>query len=138
MLEQVLDFIHNYFVREEHKGDFVISGGSINLDFLQNGQYFKIVGSVFNDGVYQYPTDKLTDESFTGKVLAMAVPKQVLLLAAEIEDWVTKYGSAANSPYQSESFGGYSYSRGSTTGGRIGGGWQDVFGTRLNAWRKIS
>ena len=54
MLEQVLDYIHNYFVSDVHVGDFSISSGSISLPFLKNGQRFKIIGSDLNDGIYTY------------------------------------------------------------------------------------
>lgn len=52
--------------------------GGITLPFLQEGQYFRVVGSVFNDGLYQYPTKDMIDEIFDGAVWALAVPKAVL------------------------------------------------------------
>ena len=55
MLEQVLRHLNNWFVVDVHDGSFVVDGGGITLPFLQDGQYFRVVGSVFNDGVYQYP-----------------------------------------------------------------------------------
>ena len=117
LLEEVCGYLHNYFIHEIHTGDFSIVNGSIDVDFLQNGQYFRIVGSVFNDCVCQYPADDLHDEEFSGSVWAMAVPPTVIALAGEIEDWIEKYGDTMNSPYQSESFGGYSYSKGSGNSG---------------------
>lgn len=143
MLEQILDFIHNYFVKEVYSGKFEISSNTLNVDFLQEGQYFKIAGSIFNDGVHRYSSDNLTDEVFTGEVWAMAVPPAVIALGAEIEAWIEKYGDVMNSPFQSESFGGYSYSKGS--GGNSNNNsssnaadWRKVFGSRLNAYRKIN
>lgn len=137
MLEQILDFIHNYFIREVHRGKFNISDGTIDLDFLQNGQYFKIVGSVFNDGIYQYPRFDLMDETFVGEIWAMAVPSAVIALSNDIEKWQEQYGDKSLSPYQSESFGGYSYTKASaSTGGQVD--WRTVFRSRLNRWRKIS
>ena len=135
MLEQILDHIHNYFERDIVKGTFVISDGSIELDFLQNGQYFRVLGSVFNDGIHQYPEDELTDESFDGEIWALAVPTSVINLATEIGEWESEN---SHSPFVSESFGGYSYNKGtnSKTGGSIT--WQDEFRGRLNHWRKIS
>lgn len=141
MLEQILDYIHNYFIKEVHTDMFEITEGSLNVDFLQNGQYFKVVGSVFNDGVHKYPDDVLVDEMFSGSVLAMAVPPSVIALSVEIQDWMDKYGSAVNSPYQSESFGGYSYSKASIANGNGASNmadWRSVFGSRLNHWRKIA
>lgn len=140
MLEQILDYIHNYFVKDVHSGVFKVLDGSLRVEFLQEGQYFKVVGSVFNDGIHKYPGDALVDEEFTGTVIAMAVPPSVIALSLEIKDWVDKYGSVANSPYQSESFGGYSYTKGYVSNGNGGSNmadWRSVFGSRLNNWRKI-
>lgn len=141
MLEQVLNFIHNYFVKSKHIGTFTIDSGSINLSFLKEGQYFRIVNSDLNDGVYQYPASDLRDETFTGEIWALSVPISLLSITAEIEDWQAEYGTASASPYQSESFGGYSYSK---SNGRANGGngaeltgWQAQFATALNAYRKI-
>lgn len=142
MLEQIMDFIHNYFVKERYTGTFEIVDGRLSIDFLQNNQYYKIIGSVFNDGVHQYPSDDLTDETFTGQIWAMAVPPTFIALCAEIDDWMSKYGDAVMSPYSSESFGGYSYTKASGTGARgealPGATWQSVFGSRLNHWRKLA
>ena len=142
MLEQVLGFIHNWFVKEKYYGDFTIESGIINLLFLKEGQYFRIVKSDLNDGVYKYPATDLQDETFTGEIWALSIPKNLLSLTAEIEDWQAKYGDASASPYQSESFGGYSYSKASGTSGAngIGGGltgWQAQFAAALNQYRKI-
>jgi len=142
MLEQILDYIHNYFIREVYRGTFVIENGSLSeVDFLLDGQYFKIRGSVLNDGVYQYPVHDLADEEFTGEIWAMSVPPAVVSLCSEIEGWMEKYGDVVNSPYASESFGGYSrtIARGSSNSnnGTVLT-WQSAFAARLNAWRKIS
>ncbi len=141
MLEQVLHFIHNYFEKERHYGNFAIEDGTIVLPYCLEGQYFRIVGSNLNDGIYQYPTTQLLDERFTGQIWILSIPRNLLSLIAEIEDWQTKNGEAVDSPYQSESFGGYSYSKASTSGSnRKGGdlyGWQAKYASRLNEWRKI-
>ena len=65
MLTAICAELRNWFVVPNgvHIQAYTISGGSIApLDFLQEGQYFRIIGSVFNDGVYQYPAADLTDE----------------------------------------------------------------------------
>lgn len=142
MLTNICAEIRNYFLahRENdiHSGTFTIENGSIDLDFLRNGQYFRIVGSALNDGVHRYPAYDLDDEEFSGSVWAMSVPKAVLELDEEIESWVEKNAETLSSPYTSESFKGYSYSKASGANGRAGYGWQDHFATRLNAWRRIS
>ena len=64
MLEQILDYIHNYFVKRVYCGLYRISGGALTMDVLQEGQYYRIVGSIFNDGVHRYSSEEtsLTDE----------------------------------------------------------------------------
>lgn len=138
MLEQVLRHLNNWFLVDIHEGTFTVENGSIALPFLQNGQYFRICGSVFNDGLHQYPVIDLTDETFTGTVWVLAVPKAVVALAEDIDAWEEKNGEAVASPYQSESFGGYSYTKRSagSDGGTLNG-WQDAFRGRLNDWRKL-
>lgn len=143
MLTELCAELKNYFLRDRnediHYGEYTISGGSIDLPFLLNGQYFRIVGSVLNDGVYQYPADGLTDETFTGAVWSMAVPPAVVALAAEIEAWNEKNADVLASPYTSESFGGYSYTKAS--GSPASGGaysWKDQFASRLSKWRRLS
>ena len=139
MLEQVLMNIRNWFTVDGgiHSGTFTIEDGGIALPFLANGQYFRICGSVFNDGLHQYPAGDLKTETFDGAVWALAVPQSVIELSSEIEAWQKKNGDASVSPYQSESFGGYSYSKAtdSATGGAVT--WQSAFRSRLDAWRKL-
>ena len=139
MLEQVLMHLKNWFLVPGgiHEGIYTIEDGGIALPFLANGQYFRICGSVFNDGLHQYPASDLKAETFDGAVWALAVPQAVIDLATEIEAWQTKNGDASVSPYQSESFGGYSYSKAtdSASGGAVT--WQSAFRSRLSAWRKL-
>lgn len=140
MLTELCQELRNWFDRGQPKwfDTFTISNGAIDLD-LQDGQYFRIVGSVFNDGVHQYGSDRLVDETFSGSVWAMAVPPAVVALAGDIESWQSKYAEVTQSPYTSESFGGYSYARAS--GGSGAGAstptWQSTFASKLNLWRKI-
>ena len=139
MLEQVLREIRNWFVVDGgiHSDTFTIEDGGITLPFLANGQYFRIIGSVFNDGLHQYPATGLVDEEFSGAIWALAIPPAVIELADEISKWQTKNGEASTSPYQSESFGGYSYSKATDaeTGGAVT--WQSAFKRQLGVWRKI-
>ena len=139
MLEQVLMNIRNWFTVDGgiYSGTFTIEDGGITLPFLANGQYFRICGSVFNDGLHQYNVLDLVDETFNGTIWALAIPKAVIELADEIQKWQEKNGEASVSPYQSESFGGYSYSKATDaeTGGAVT--WQSAFKQQLSAWRKI-
>jgi hypothetical protein len=140
MLEAVLNHLHNWFpVKGAARcGEFEIVSGELCVDFLKPGQYYRIVGSVFNDGLHSYPCDDvdcLTDETFTGEVWPLAVPKAVISLSREIKEYREKN---PDSDKVSESFADYSYTRAQTTRGGTSttGGWIAVFGPRLNAWRK--
>ena len=136
MITEICAEIRNYFVKEIHAGQFKISGGSIApLNFLKDGQYFRIVGSDLNDGVYQYPASNLTDEAFYGAVWAMSVPPSFVALCTEIEAF-EKSDAGKASVYNSESFGGYAYTKATNSDG-VPIRWQDVFKKSLNKWRKI-
>ena len=138
MLENVLSHLKNWFLIPDgvHGGTYTIENGTLNLSFLQNGQYYRICGSIFNDGLHQYGNADLQDETFTGTVWALAIPKAVIDLAEDIAEWQKKNGEASKSPVTSESFGGYSYSKATdaATGGAVT--WQAAFRVELNQWRK--
>ena len=137
MLETIMRNLRNWFLQDAYSGEYVVHNGSIDLPFMKTGQYFRIVGSTLNDGVYRYPATGLVDEVFVGSVWALAIPKAFLDAVAEIEAWQEKHGDAAAGPYQSESFGGYTYTK--ATDEKTGGAatWETTFRGRLNAWRKI-
>lgn len=134
MIEQILAYLNNYFIRSYIDGTFDVSGGSITIDGIQDNQYFRIRDSVFNDGVYKYPTTELTDETFTGSVDLLAIPPKLLAKISEIETWVSSH---TKSSFNSESFKGYSYSKKSGANGSSGDDWQLVFSADLREWRKI-
>lgn len=142
MLTELCAELSNYFVRgyeDIHKGTFAINNGQIQpLPYLQNGQCFRIVGSVFNDGVWQYGIDQLMDETFTGAIWAMRMPPAVMALSQEIDAWTSANQAAIDSPYASENFGNYSYTIASGSGdGANGLTWQSHFASRLRKWRKL-
>lgn len=141
MLEELMRECRNWFVAPNgvHHGVYTIKNGSISLPFLVEGQYFRIIGSVFNDGVYKYGAGSLTDETFDGTVWALAVPAAFISLVEDVEEWRNQYESAANSPFQSESFAGYSYTMKSEIAAQGGSanGWHGAFSARLNKWRKL-
>ena len=68
MLEQILSEIHNWFQRDIFPGTYTIQDGGIVLPFLRDGQYFRILGSVFNDGLHRYGPDmELLQDAFSIK-----------------------------------------------------------------------
>ena len=143
MLTELCQELNNWFEREKRSGSFRIVNGMLEADFLLPGQYFRVMGSLFNDGVHQFGNDFLNDEDFTGSVWSLAIPAAVIKLSEDIDAWRAKYeapDSSAMSPYMSESFGGYSYSKGSAISGTGTGGatsWRTFFASRMNAWRKM-
>lgn len=145
-LTELCSHIRNWFVRSEanrHHGVFTIADGSLVLSdgiSIADGQYIRIVGSAFADGVHQYPAAFPRDEVFGGEIWVMSVPSEVLTLCDEITSWQDKYAEAAASPFASESFGGYSYTKsgGASITGTSGViNWQTQFKARLNQWRKL-
>lgn len=134
MLEMLLDELHNWFpVRgAAQAGAFTISGGALHADGIAEGQYYRIQGSVFNDGLHQRGAEQLTDEAFSGVVTPLAVPRAVAALADEIAAW-----RAANPETDkiSESFGGYSYTRAAASDGAQAG-WRAAFAAQLSRWRR--
>lgn len=132
MIDAICASLRNYFVVEIVDGEYTVTDGGITLPFLAAGQFFRVVGSVFCDGVYRCGDKLPADETFDGAIWAMAIPPTLEELAAEIEEWKQKNAEVINSPYQSESFGGYSYTKGSDSAS-----WQGVFAKRLNRWRKL-
>ena len=141
--------LRNWFDRGQIKyiGDVTIDSNSIVCDSEtvtpKPNQYFRIIGSVFNDGVYQHNNENLIDEQFEGAVWLMAVPPQFLSLLDEMNAWIAANQKVMDGPYQSESYNGYSYSKASITdaSGHAANGAVNacmaVFASRLNKWRKI-
>ena len=148
MLTEICASIRNYFTYEgdRHFGDFAIADGQITPSFDIPTDYIRIVGSHKNDGVHvrgEQGFGLIDEGEFHGAVWVMSPPADFLALAAEIAAWQDKYGgvdSEAMSPFNSESFGGYSYSKSAGTGAAgIGaaGTWQAAYAARLNIYRRL-
>lgn len=137
MLTELCQELKNWFTIDKFKGRFKIQNGVLtpSVDLIAN-QYYRIIGSRLNDGVHKYGdvSDVLADEpEFDGFVWTMGVPKAVIDLDAKVEEFIT---SSPITPYTSESFGGYSYEKGTTETG-AGITWKEAFASELNRWRKI-
>jgi len=145
MLYEICEHLHNFFDTRDGEyidrtaGTFAISSGVISplSSSLIAGQYIRIVGSLLNDGIYLLPSNStistLVDETFTGAVFGLAIPRDLVTLDSEISAYV-----AANpaSGYVSESFGGWSGTRATGANGAPLS-WKSVFAARLNRWRKL-
>ena len=153
MLQEILGYIHNYFVPISAKEvTYTISDGAISPDFgAEDGDRFLVCGSRRNDGVYTFHPDAimddddenvagLRDETFAGTIRLMSVPPTIIRLSEEIREWAETYSGQLSSPMQSESFNGYSYTLKSGGGANNGGNgpltWRDQFRTQLEPWRR--
>ena len=146
-LTELCQELRNWFERDKFFGTFTVENGAIIVPdgSLQDGQFFRVIGSVFNDGVHKYGEDELTDEVFRGAIWTMAVPPSVIELSERISEWSEQYGDSVSSPYQSmsESFGDYSrsWAKASSGSGNANSAsspsWRSTFADELNRWRKI-
>lgn len=142
MITAICDYINNDFPADSvtYGGTWVIVDGKLVLPssiIILKNQYFRIKGSVLNDGIHQNTEDlQLDDEEFTGYVIPLAIPKHFLKLVSEIEDY-QKSDMAKASPYISESLGNYSYSKSVSSKGSPDNSWQTVFAPRLNQYRRL-
>lgn len=145
-LTEICNELNNWFdtkadgEKDRLFGTFTIENGTIDLSQsdIKTNQYFRIIGSVFNDGVYQYPPRSLTDETFDGAIWIMYVPHQMFELLDEINEWEEKYGPVVASPFSSESFGGYSYYKNYRNSSTIvTTGWKSKFAEKMRKWRKL-
>ena len=152
MMTEICQYLKNWFDRGFPKlfGTFTIQEGTISQDgeelAILDGQYYRIMGSALNDGVWQKPQGEndsisLRDETFEGSVWLMGVPPAVVAISEEIDEWEKTYGGVSgNSPYTSESFSGYSYSKaqgGTLANGALVTGWEALYGARLARWKKL-
>ena len=132
---EIMKHIRNFFPIPEDAVEGVITITDGQVQGMGDG-FVLIEGSRFNDGVFELPEFSLHDETFTGRITPLAPPADFLELCREIIDWQNENGTKTTGPFQSESFGGYSYTRATDNNG-LAIGWQDVFSKRLNVWRKI-
>lgn len=126
----------NKYVNQIKVGKFTIDGGNITpSDFLKENDYYRIIGSRFNDGLYQYPNSDLTDEEFDGAVWVMRIPPAVITLAQDNEKYAQS-DAGKQSAYVSESFGGYSYTKATNSKG-VPLNWEHLHEDELDQWRII-
>ena len=139
MIESVMREVNNYFESDAYIGHFIINNDSlIGVTDLKNGQYYRITGSMFNDGVFQFGQESgLINEEFDGIIYGLRVPRAFVSLVNEISAWDNKYGNLVNSPYSSESYSNGSYSYTMSESGSNTRGWKSKFSAELNKWRKV-
>lgn len=113
-LTRICAKLKNHFLRDKYEGEFTLVSGTAPLELL-DGQYFVIVHSNLNDGVFQNTAESLAriqPETFTGRIWTMSVPVDFLDLVEDIDRLNAKVEELGllDKGYASESFGGYTYS----------------------------
>lgn len=131
-IEDICIETRNYFPKEKLFGEFEIKDGALLVDDAKDGQYIRVIGSSLNDGLYLYPVENLEDETFKGAVWICSIPRAFTDLLERINQWTEKTAAVLDSPYKSESFGGYSYTKDDSSVS-----WQSKFKRELNRWRKL-
>ena len=136
-VEAVMRYVNNFFEVSQYDGEFTITDHRLVLpEDLPVGTFIAIRGSLFNDGVHKIDLlHRFEDETFSGVVYILHPPESFLAICAEIEDYEAKTPTGS---FVSESFGGYSYSRGSgssETG--TASPWQQAFAIALRPYRRM-
>lgn len=138
-LESVMTYCNKFFECGCHTGNFTIADGVLSgvADFLKPKQYYRVIGSTFNDGLHRFgdADDILTDETFSGDIHPLAPPRAFLALVADIQAWKGQHEAASKSPYTAEGFGPYNYSKGSSKA--TDNGWQAQYALELSRWRRL-
>ncbi len=143
-ITRICTLLHNFFTDKDHifYNNYNIHNNILNFNFIKYGQYFRITGSVFNDGVYcNIPEDlkRLKDETFKGAIWLMNVPADFIRLCEELEMFNAKIAELSGNfrGYSSESWGGYSYNL-PTSAPSYMQDWQNKLKQAMNSYRKIS
>lgn len=141
-MEEVLGYLNNYFFQFGESGSFEIINGQIKMENeFKLGQYILIEGSSLNEGVHLITSvisgsiglTDIIDETFDGIIYALAIPRKLIDISERIITWKEKNPPSV---YTSESFGAYSYNKGTGRNGKIYG-WEDAFSQDLRQYRKI-
>lgn len=133
MLYKVMRYLRNFFATDTYySGKCTVADGVMDPP-LDVGHYYLIEGSIRNNGIHLMTdyTD-FKDEEFYGVITLLAPPEDFLETVEAIEKFEKQN---AKTPFTSESFGGYSYTKAQGKNGPVT--WKEAFASELNAWRKI-
>ena len=141
-MDKILAYLKNYFYRFGENGTYTIEDNSITVrGKYVEGQYIRLTGSVLNDGVYKViniednviTLDGAVNEVFEGVIYSLVIPKEII----ELEKKIKKYEEDnPQGGYISESFGNYSYNKGTNANGELNT-WKDVFKVELRPYKKV-
>lgn len=142
-MEEILRQINNYFYSFKETGNFkIVESSIVGLKApYRTGQFIKVQGSLFNDGIYKVDSadsnlriQGLIDEEFEGVIYSMNVPRAIEELEVKIKEFKSK---DVKTNIVSESIpGGYSYSKATGKAG-VPAGWQSVFAEDLRPYKKM-
>ena len=135
---QIMREVRNYFPCERIHGEWTLAGGVLSgSDALRPGDWIAVLGSEYNNGVYQLDAaaslPRGVDEEWTGDIVRLAPPSDFLALCEEIAAWAQHH--SPDSALR-ESFGAYSVTRAASPDGRPLG-WQSVFAADLAPYRRM-
>lgn len=143
MLDKILKYLNNSFYKTCEGDTFTIMDNKIivNGKYIV-GQYIKIQGSLLNDGIYkvvnvadnEITIEGANTEEFVGVIYGLAIPKDIINLETKIKEYMA---TNKNNSIVSESFGNYSYTKGTNKNGNVAT-WKDVFAEDLKPYRKIN
>lgn len=133
----VMRRVRNYFERGYREGTFSIVGNVLSP--AVDAPMIAVTGSRYHDGVYASVNGIMSvegvkpDETFEGIVWKLYPPDDFLGLCKQISQYDDKNPVGA---LASESFGDYSYTRGSDGQGGVMG-WDKAFADGLASYRRM-
>lgn len=134
----VMRRVRNYFERGYREGTFSIVGNVLSP--AVDAPMIAVTGSKYHDGVYasvngimQGVESVKPDETFDGIVWKLYPPDDFLQLCEQISKYDDKNPVGA---FASESFGDYSYTRGTDGKGGVAG-WNNAFAASLASYRQM-
>lgn len=143
-ITRMCTILHNFFTDKNHifYNIYTIPDNILNNNFINKGQYFRITGSCFNNGVYCNISEdlkRLKNETFKGSIWVMDVPPDFISLCEEVERFNAKIAELSGNfrGYSAESWGGYSYNL-PTSAPSYMHDWQYKIKQAMNAYRKIN
>lgn len=134
----VMRQVRNYFEGEPLTGEFSIRGNGLSP--APDAPWVAVRGSKYHDGVFELMgdymqglRDDLPDETFEGAVYPLYPPDDFLMLCKDIAAYDEKNPVGAK---MSESFGHYSYTRGTNgNGGAVD--WKAAYADQLIPYRRM-
>lgn len=154
-LTDLCDRLRNWFDVRRHTGIFELKNGTIDLDFISGGQFYRLIGTTQYDGIV-FATDKGNglklyyvfdvtpngdfelvslerDQVFKGEIWELQFPLNFILLYRKMGQWEQANRKVIDNPYTSENISGlYSYTKENENLN-----WKTHFKSDLARWQKL-